>query len=192
MKEGKKAKSMRLTLAFHFKDRELKLGSYQRSCRSCGYFKKGHCSKWVGYAHPLWVCIKFTHPHNGKKLTPSKKNKIAVDKENMLSPQTQRLIASHLEEIRSITKIHVPMEYKSSGFYKSRAWRELRVDALKKYGRECCLCGATSGNGVVLHVDHIKPRSKYPELELELSNLQILCEDCNLGKSNRYEEKWRD
>jgi hypothetical protein len=37
-----------------------------------------------------------------------------------------------------------------------------------------------------LHVDHIKPVSKYPELKLEFDNLQILCENCNLGKSNIY------
>ena len=37
---------------------------------------------------------------------------------------------------------------------------------------------------VELHVDHIKPRSKHPELELDINNLQILCKDCNLGKSN--------
>jgi len=43
----------------------------------------------------------------------------------------------------------------------------------------------------VLHVDHIKPRSKYPELSLTFSNLQILCEDCNFGKSNIDQTDWR-
>ena len=42
--------------------------------------------------------------------------------------------------------------------------------------------GAKAGGGVVLHVDHIKPRSKFPELELSLDNTQVLCADCNLGK----------
>jgi len=35
-----------------------------------------------------------------------------------------------------------------------------------------------------IHVDHIKPRSKFPELELVFDNLQVLCDDCNIGKSN--------
>jgi 5-methylcytosine-specific restriction endonuclease McrA len=77
-------------------------------------------------------------------------------------------------------------------FYKSREWRELRVKALINNGRKCCLCGRNpKEHGIILHVDHIKPRSKYPELELKLRNLQILCEDCNLGKSNKYEDDWR-
>ena len=33
-------------------------------------------------------------------------------------------------------------------------------------------------------VDHIKPRSRFPGLELDPDNLQILCSDCNMGKSN--------
>ena len=69
-------------------------------------------------------------------------------------------------------------------FYESREWRELRYEALKKYGRKCLCCGQQPPE-VILHVDHIKPRSKFPELELEISNLQILCKDCNLGKSNK-------
>lgn len=79
----------------------------------------------------------------------------------------------------------------SNGFYSSREWRALRVKVLVEQGRKCCLCGRTPKDGIILHVDHIKPRSKYPELELKKSNLQILCEDCNMGKSNKYEEDWR-
>ena len=52
------------------------------------------------------------------------------------------------------------------------------------------VCGA-SGKQTVLHVDHIKPRSKYPELALDPNNLQVLCKDCNLGKSNLYNTDWR-
>ncbi len=78
-----------------------------------------------------------------------------------------------------------------TNFYKSKEWRSLRVKALTKLGRKCCLCGRSPKDGIILHVDHIKPRSKHPSLELELSNLQVLCEDCNLGKSNKYDEDWR-
>lgn len=35
------------------------------------------------------------------------------------------------------------------------------------------------------HIDHIKPISKYPNLSLTLSNLQIACWQCNTSKSNR-------
>jgi 5-methylcytosine-specific restriction endonuclease McrA len=76
-------------------------------------------------------------------------------------------------------------------FYKSPEWLSLRYQALKQNGAKCQCCGATSASGVTLHVDHIRPRSKAPHLQLELSNLQILCEDCNLGKSNKDDTDWR-
>lgn len=74
-------------------------------------------------------------------------------------------------------------------FYDSEAWQRLRYQALKLYGRICLLCKTTKGE---MHVDHIKPRSKYPELELDINNLQVLCRSCNLGKSNRDETDWRN
>jgi hypothetical protein len=48
----------------------------------------------------------------------------------------------------------------------------------------CCACGRSAAkHGVVLHVDHIVPRSKGGTDDA--SNLQTLCLKCNLGKSNR-------
>lgn len=81
-------------------------------------------------------------------------------------------------------------EKKEDHFYESAAWRELRYEVLKERGARCDCCGARGGV-VQLHVDHIKPRSLYPKLELERSNLQVLCEDCNLGKGNRDVTDWR-
>jgi hypothetical protein len=78
-----------------------------------------------------------------------------------------------------------------TSFYKTELWRSLRYQALAKHGNKCQCCGAGPGQGAVLHVDHIKPRSKFPELALSLENLQILCADCNLGKSNKDDTDWR-
>jgi hypothetical protein len=77
------------------------------------------------------------------------------------------------------------------GFYWSDEWRAVRYVALRRSRGVCELCGTPPSVGKPLHVDHIKPRSKYPELELDASNLQVLCADCNLGKSNRDEIDWR-
>lgn len=77
------------------------------------------------------------------------------------------------------------------GFYDTPEWREVRYQALKLHGGACQLCGATRAHGAILHVDHIKPRSKYPELQLDINNLQVLCEACNLGKSNKDDTDWR-
>ncbi len=76
-------------------------------------------------------------------------------------------------------------------FYSSRAWKILRYQAFEKYGNRCQCCGARPSDDVTLHVDHIKPRSKHPELALDLNNLQILCEWCNIGKINQWDTDWR-
>lgn len=49
-------------------------------------------------------------------------------------------------------------------------------------------CGKGKG---VCHVDHIKPRSRFKELELDPNNMQILCEACNMEKSNKNEIDYR-
>lgn len=76
-------------------------------------------------------------------------------------------------------------------FYRSRAWKILRANALHRWGDAPCACCNEPFNGKPKHVDHIKPRSKYPHLALEISNLQVMCEDCNIGKGNRHEVDWR-
>lgn len=60
-------------------------------------------------------------------------------------------------------------------------WR-LHALVLIRDGARCRLCGAVPGDGVRLHVDHVKPWSRGGETVLE--NLQILCNVCNIGKSN--------
>lgn len=82
-------------------------------------------------------------------------------------------------------------DYKRGGdFYKSRAWRELRLLVLDNV-RGCQACGARPPD-VVLHVDHVLPRYTHPHLELCISNLQCLCEDCNLGKGAWSHADFRD
>lgn len=60
-------------------------------------------------------------------------------------------------------------------------WR-LRAMVLMKDGARCKLSGSTPQDGIKLHVDHITPWANGGETVFE--NLQILCEKCNVGKSN--------
>ena len=62
-----------------------------------------------------------------------------------------------------------------------------RFIVLQRDGFRCCACGASPANnpGVQLQVDHIIPWSKGGETTLD--NLQTLCSECNLGKSNMTE-----
>ena len=83
---------------------------------------------------------------------------------------------------KNVHELPIQHTINETDFYRSQAWRSLRIEVLAESNRRCVLCGSSPDNGIKLHVDHIKPRSLYPELALEKSNLQILCEDCNLGK----------
>jgi len=76
-------------------------------------------------------------------------------------------------------------------FLESYAWRKLRIQVIEAYGRRCMCCGNTPEHGAIIHVDHIKPRKKYPELALDFDNLQVLCHECNHGKGNWLEKDWR-
>lgn len=95
--------------------------------------------------------------------------------------------------INSRKKNYKKVTLPSKEFYLTKPWLELRYFVLKKHaiehGRICLLCG---NSNKPLHVDHIKPRSKFPELELDPYNLQVLCESCNLGKSNKDDTDWRN
>ena len=84
-----------------------------------------------------------------------------------------------------------PKQVARTKFYASDEWVRLRYKALKANDGRCELCGRSKHDNATLHVDHIKPRSKHPELELELSNLQVLCSTCNWGKSNKDDTDWR-
>lgn len=60
----------------------------------------------------------------------------------------------------------------------------LRFTILKRDNFSCRKCGRSPAKdpNIILHVDHIIPWSKDGETVIE--NLETLCEQCNLGKSN--------
>lgn len=60
----------------------------------------------------------------------------------------------------------------------------LRVEVLNRDQSTCQLCGAKAPS-VAIHIDHIVPISKGGDTVLE--NLQCLCAQCNIGKSNVLE-----
>lgn len=73
-------------------------------------------------------------------------------------------------------------------FYNSVTWWDLKQYIYQIYQKKCMKCKNSSR---VMHVDHIKPSSKYPHLIKSVRNMQILCEDCNLKKSNTDETDYR-
>lgn len=109
---------------------------------------------------------------------------------------TDERVAEIVRSVRddSIKRKKKPRKSKK-GYTKSkhidRKWREVRYAALKRDGARCSCCGMTAKDGVKIHVDHIKPVSIYPLLRYDLGNLQVLCEVCNIGKSNKDDTDWR-
>ena len=71
----------------------------------------------------------------------------------------------------------------SNKFLESYEWKRARVKTIERWGNRCLCCGAAPPS-IVINVDHIKSRQRWPELALNLNNLQPLCGPCNYGKSN--------
>lgn len=67
-------------------------------------------------------------------------------------------------------------------FLQTQEWRELRYATMQRDGFRCMICGRDASDGVKLQVDHIKPRSMYPDLEKDPANLRTACSDCNQGR----------
>ena len=108
----------------------------------------------------------------------AKKRVVAFVRKHFTTTETSKILTNKKKE--------------NENFYDSKEWQKARYFVLRKYGGKCQLCGRSyKEDGIVIHVDHIKPRSKYPELELDKNNLQVLCKDCNLGKMARDEIDWR-
>lgn len=59
-------------------------------------------------------------------------------------------------------------------------WEALRVECFERDDYTCQWCGSTEEP----QADHIRPISEWPELALDLTNLQTLCGPCNRRKSD--------
>jgi rubredoxin len=61
----------------------------------------------------------------------------------------------------------------------------LRFEILKRDDYRCQMCGVTAKDGATLEIDHIHPVSKGGTNQPD--NLQVLCRDCNAGKSDQWQ-----
>lgn len=108
-------------------------------------------------------------------------------------PAIWQLLEAHPEAARS-RYVKEPAQRKQrapDSFYTSEAWFKARYVALRNSDGKCELCGRSKHDGIILHVDHIKPRSRFPRLQLDTNNLQVLCNQCNKGKRNTDCIMWK-
>lgn len=67
-------------------------------------------------------------------------------------------------------------------FYSSPEWQLVRDQVIREEGHQCSECGEHIQYKEEITVDHIRPRSKYPDLAFERRNLRVLCRSCNSRK----------
>lgn len=89
-----------------------------------------------------------------------------------------------------LAKLNVDVTSKE--FLATWEWKTLRYEVLLEQGAVCKCCGAKPSDGVTLCVDHIKPRRTHPQLALDKTNLQVLCNDCNMGKGSWDTTNWNE
>lgn len=71
----------------------------------------------------------------------------------------------------------------SFGIKRNKIKASDRVKVLLRDNYQCKMCGISRIDGAVLELDHIHPVSKGGSNDL--MNLQVLCRECNSGKSNK-------
>jgi len=80
--------------------------------------------------------------------------------------------------------LSVMLYRQSPKFLQSPEWKALRLEAINRYGSSCLRCGRKDSEGHPINIDHVKPRKFYPQLALDIENLQPLCNPCNKSKGN--------
>jgi 5-methylcytosine-specific restriction endonuclease McrA len=108
----------------------------------------------------------------------------------LIDEASEALVAARAERDARVASA-LAKRGRSQMFYASQAWKRLRYRVLAEQGGRCQACGRTAKDGVVMHIDHVKPVSKHWDLRLDKNNLQVTCDLCNIGKSNISEEDWR-
>jgi 5-methylcytosine-specific restriction endonuclease McrA len=110
---------------------------------------------------------------------------------------TEILVREILQTRKKVSKIRLSIgltvtkiENKYSPRVEFDTWRNSNDGKqwkIQQYERQTSCC-AVCKKFVELkdsHIDHIKPLAKYPELGLDLRNLQITHPSCNLSKGDR-------
>lgn len=100
--------------------------------------------------------------------------------------QTWPLRADYLMHALASANLAV-QHHESKQYQRTMLTNSMRYDVLKRDGFRCQICGRSVKDDpyLKLHVDHIIPVSKGGKSIM--SNLRTLCDDCNLGKKDKYD-----
>ena len=180
----------------HLKDNRIKWNEYMSMCSQ---IRKNYCSmntskvpedfyrKVEGEAfeqrilHPIIsseieITAVYTSPQGRNSYQKRRSYPLDLIPKTLIKIQEQRAYAESEEARRKRERAKVTPS--------------LRYDVLKRDGFRCCYCGRSQADGVKLHVDHIIPVAKGGRTEL--SNLQTLCAECNMGKRDKYDREYKE
>ena len=113
---------------------------------------------------------------------------MTVEIQSLVSKLIESLPISHLkmyrDEAQRIGNYYTPraifVRWRDS--IGGQSWKEAQFLKLK---RVCPSCRNSFSSISDFDIDHKKPLSKFPELAIEIHNLQILCRQCNASKGDR-------
>lgn len=127
----------------------------------------------------------FNNQLKARMVIPESKIRLLVQYNKLLDSRLKDIINKEpeIKKTKSIRRENPqdsfsPTKKAKQKFYDSWEWKKLRLYILDTQGRECLSCGAKKE----LCVDHIKSLHYHWDLRLDASNLQVLCNDCNMGK----------
>lgn len=73
-------------------------------------------------------------------------------------------------------------------FYDKYQKEDVKKELKRMYKELCCYCEGTIGEVEFGHIEHRKPKRKYPRLTFNWDNLHLSCTACNQNKGNHYDE----
>lgn len=166
-------------------------GGYTSDQIKCLGFEAGIKTKnWKKKSVGIWITedakLRFQE-FSSRKVTKGERKKIKQEK-----IKADKVAYVGCDSVKQFSSPMTTEFIKSPEFLKTFDWLQLRMSVLAKQGNRCECCGATPKDGVKICVDHVKPRKFYPQLALDVKNLQVLCEDCNFGKGNGFPVDWSE
>lgn len=129
-----------------------------------------------------------------RQASAAERKEIRKEKQRAENRERQRLAEIEKKRVCASTRASSrPPNYREErdSFLASQEWRQLRYDTLRRHGAQCQACNAPRSAGRVMHVDHIQPMWTHWHLRADPKNLQVLCEDCNVGKGAWDDTDWR-
>lgn len=166
-------------------------GRYQHYCLSCRTVILKARKTWNKGKHTLTsehkakmlaaLLASTNRNRGGYTMSSESRANISKGKKGLPSPLRgkKRSVQFALRVRSGMLRLHADKPHKTSEMIRFRESMDYRRWREAVFQRDNYTCQRCFRHGVVLHADHIKPFSWYPELRLDISNGRTLCLDCH-------------